>query len=855
MHSQHMRIFKNYTPSLGFRVSFLAVLFAAAAWGTGSPARAAVIEVTPANVEGNIADDDTTTRNLQEIIDDSGTESGDVIQFASGTYSDVGELLVTKPLTFRKDPEASGDAVFTGKFMLHIRSKDVKVEDLTFREVTFPDRITSYKGGHKGRSLGDGTIELYFSGVNVSRFLLARKAANADSDATNDDQVSGLDYTGYRGGIARADLEPFIHDDGNPNTNDLDWLKYNPHPVLSNKDGFIIDSVGNKLNQVAGGKWNFPGFDIRNYYWYKTNYGVIAVNSDYYGRGDCPEGEEVTGIEITRNVFDGTEMRAIHVYPWSTCEEEVSIVGNVFDDIGVVPSEFLRTSSGNFLTDGDGYRISAQQADQYAIGLHDVKTAVVSDNIIRATTHHQISVRNVPEGGRVTIRNNRLESATTPGARSWGQQIEIRGAMNNQPDDVKITIMNNQITGSHIPFSTYAFTDFIAGVRANWLCGLYPDLNTMTPAQVEALLEPRIWRSYVPGFPFPEADGADGASLPMPPDAPPASLTSVIKKTVTGGDPYGTPLNSNIVIGNYDIVRFKNCSRTARIAIEHQKGVSIVDNDLGYVASSPATGSGQFRNAVADSHNGGGESDGPGYMRFGVSLWGDAAKLVAFTGNNIEYSSIRAVDVFDTQESVSAAGNYLGARGYVSRGVSTEGTLGAPTGRDAEERGPRQEMTTRPTAFTLTGASVDGATLTLTFSGALDDSVELSASAFSVTAPDSGRRGARTEIAVRSATVSGATVVLTLAEAVSAGTADIRVTYEKPASGGVTREADGESAAGFENRTVTNATTAPPAPIPATGGGGDGGCALASAGGTGAAAAVAVALLPLLFSLRRSGAR
>ena len=833
-----MRIFQNYTPSLNFGVSFLAVLFAAAAWGTGSPARAAVIEVTPANVEGNIADDDATTRNLQEIIDDSGTEDGDVIQFASGTYSDVGELLVTKPLTFRKDPEASADAVFTGKFMLHIRSKDVKVEDLTFREVTFPDRITFYKGGHKGRSLGDGTIEWYFSGVNISRFLLARKAANADSDATNNDPVAGLDYSGYQGGIARSDLEPFIHDDGNPATNDLDWLKYNPHPVLSDKDGFIIDSVGNKLNQVAGGKWNFPGFDIRNYYWYKTNYGVIAVNSDYYGRGDCPEGEEVTGIEITRNVFDGTEMRAIHVYPWSTCEEGVSIVGNVFDDIGVVPSELLRTSAGNFLTDGDGYRISAQQADQYAIGLHDVKTAVISDNIIRATTHHQISVRNVPEGGRVTIRNNRLESATTPGARSWGQQIEIRGASNNQPDDVKITIMNNQITGAHIPYSTYAFTDFIAGVRANWLCGLYPDLNTMTPAQMEALLEPRIWRSYVPGFPFPEADGASGASLPMPPDAPPASLTSVIKKTVTNADPYGTPLNSNIIIGDQDVVRFNNCSRTARIAIEHQKGVSIVDNDLGY----------------ADSHNGG--SDGPGYMRFGVSLWGDAAKLVAFTGNNIEYSSIRAVDVFDTQESVSAAGNYLGARGYVSREVSTEGTLGAPIVREAEERGPRQEMQTRPAAFTLTGASVDGATLTLTFSGALDESVSLSERAFSVTAPESGRSGARSEIAVRSATVSGATVVLTLATAVSSGDADIRVTYERPASGGVTR-ADGEPAAGFENRTVTNATTAADQGPgdPATRGGGDGGCALASAGGTGAAAAAAVALLPLLFSLRRSGAR
>ena len=93
------------------------------------------------------------------------------------------------------------------------------------------------------------------------------------------------------------------------------------------------------------------------------------------------------------------------------------------------------------------------------------------------------------------------------------------------------------------------------------------------------------------------------------------------------------------------------------------------------------------------------------------------------------------MDVFGTRESVSAAGNYLGARGYVSRGVSTEGTLGAPIVREAEERGARQEMQTRPADFALTGASVDGATLTLTYSRTLDESVELSDRAFSVTAP------------------------------------------------------------------------------------------------------------------------
>ena len=78
--------------------------------------------------------------------------------------------------------------------------------------------------------------------------------------------------------------------------------------------------------------------------------------------------------------------------------------------------------------------------------------------------------------------------------------------------------------------------------------------------------------------------------------------------------------------------------------------------------------------------------------------------------------------------------------------------------------------------------------------------------------------------------MSGATVVLALAEAVSSGDADIRVTCLMPASGGVIR-ADGESVPGFENELVTNNTAAAP-PVPATGG--------AGGGATGAAAAASV---------------
>ena len=74
----------------------------------------------------------------------------------------------------------------------------------------------------------------------------------------------------------------------------------------------------------------------------------------------------MTGIEVSRNEFDGTEVSAVVVnlrLEWkSVCEEEVSIVGNVFDDVGVVDSEYLRDGAGNFITDGEGRESSPRRS-------------------------------------------------------------------------------------------------------------------------------------------------------------------------------------------------------------------------------------------------------------------------------------------------------------------------------------------------------------------------------------------------------------------------------------------------------------------------------------------------------------
>ena len=126
---------------------------------------------------------------------------------------------------------------------------------------------------------------------------------------------------------------------------------------------------------------------------------------------------------------------------------------------------------------------------------------------------------------------------------------------------------------------------------------------------------------------------------------------------------------------------------------------------------------------------------------------------------------------------------------------------------------PSDEATGTPRETTppeLSTATVDGAALTLTYDEALDENSEPSSDAFSVTVGGTSR-------AVDGVSVSGDTVTLTLASAVTAADT-VTVSYAAPADTAAPRiqdEAD-NPAASFSDQDVEN-NTPPPANTPATG--------------------------------------
>ena len=134
--------------------------------------------------------------------------------------------------------------------------------------------------------------------------------------------------------------------------------------------------------------------------------------------------------------------------------------------------------------------------------------------------------------------------------------------------------------------------------------------------------------------------------------------------------------------------------------------------------------------------------------------------------------------------------------------------------RDDADSDPSEEVTVTPAETTppeLSSASVDGATLTLTFNEALDTGETPDGTAFPATVAGSGR-------GVDAVSVSGSVVTLTLVTAVAAGDA-VTVDYTAPTGQSDARLQDlaGNAAASFSGQDVTNETTPPEAPGPPTG--------------------------------------
>ena len=106
---------------------------------------------------------------------------------------------------------------------------------------------------------------------------------------------------------------------------------------------------------------------------------------------------------------------------------------------------------------------------------------------------------------------------------------------------------------------------------------------------------------------------------------------------------------------------------------------------------------------------------------------------------------------------------------------------------------------------TLTAASVNGSTLTLTFTEALDAASKPAADAFAVSVEGAART-------VDAVTLSGNAVELTLASAVASGET-VTVSYTAPTGSEASplKDASGNAAASFTGEAVTNEMAALPA--------------------------------------------
>ena len=109
----------------------------------------------------------------------------------------------------------------------------------------------------------------------------------------------------------------------------------------------------------------------------------------------------------------------------------------------------------------------------------------------------------------------------------------------------------------------------------------------------------------------------------------------------------------------------------------------------------------------------------------------------------------------------------------------------------------------------VTGATVDGASLVITFDGDLAAAANLANSAFAVKKTPDG--GSETTVSLTGfPSISDATVTLTLATAVLSTDTDVKVSYTKPTTGtnNVLEDANGNEVADFADQAVTNVTDA-----------------------------------------------
>ena len=891
MHSQHRNFF-----SIG--ISFLFVLAMTLA-GRGL-AEAAVINVTPANVKAaadranaNKAEGAADIDDIQDILAADATYVGDedILNFAPGEYKDAGELLITRAITLRKDPDADGKVMFTGKVLINVKADDVVVEGLEFMDVTVPDAVTMTVDRDRNTA-GNQPLIYGFPGKTIKEML------DEDGFDVDDQELAGpylnpkLGGTGsYYNWVALPFVTVVDPDSTTNNGRVADRLTgapiagaRTPGTENASPEYAIQDSIlAGRAKGVLGVIW--------------VDSSAVAVGASCkMSTADPPAVlPQIKGVVITNNVFNGTEtagvragsMRSLLVRGGAlrSCRVQLDIIGNTFSNIGGTGGFVKVRDEGTNLpdvTDADGNKIAEPGNVAPAIsvtspaGTSDAKTRILS-NTITGGLGDGIELRWTPLGQKVDIKNNLLIDTPLDGITVIGSgfaatdtttDISITGNKIIGTSDNRYLTIHQAISydsadpilyGRHFPESPAASSIFSTGTPSVWSLAVpgaggcvgatavrlgvaSPAWNSDAQKELRRAMVERVelelWRSGIPETATGAVNFDRGVKF-LPAYADSSELASLF---LSGSRFSGTGASSLVSRSALFRIAADRCFDLARIKVYDQAGVSITGNDLGY--DPPDTPEKRFD--VID---------------YGIVIAGaDAMKLKALSGNNIDFASVSSIK--NGGASLSVAGNYFGPREPQFGGTVTgrDDVLDSPSETMAGPRDADINPDTAAPGLTTSGDDapmVDGTTLTLTFDENLDGESVPAESAFTVMADVPSRAGARREYSVDDVGVAGMKVTLTLGETVDPGTTGLTVTYTKPASNALA-DASGNEIAGFSSR-VNVASTPPvdPAGPAAMPGSDDGGCALASAGSAGTG--MSIMLLPLMlaglaFVLRRRAA-
>ena len=808
-------------------------------------AGAADVTINPTDLMPTEADPDATppvtAKSAQQKVMDKieNVGAGDTVTFPSGSYKDVGEILITRGGEPSDDPATEADegdgpvvfqgtgTIFTGKIMFNVKAGHVVIRGFTFMDTAVPDAVTIRTDDPA--TTGEQSIRYGFPGVTVEAFLTK--------------EIGDTYTSGARPTAANVD------DPANLADNAELWVTVaagtDAGSIANKADGTKVGGTSNNYDIWGEGITSAKA---------KDGIGTVWVDSVVHysqtcrmSAGSSPTDIQIAGVVIRNNMFSMTEVAAVRAGDHNPeqgnarCMPQVDVIGNTFMNIGGKGTKnkdgvggggyFVKDAAGMDFRDADMNLVADIGNREPAIDLRNVRASRVTDNTIGMVddgtsvppgTSDAIVVMNAPAKAAISIENNRITNPVLNGILI----ADSTGVESVATDAASITVSGNVISGASTNrylTAPYTSSDGTGPVLESYTSER--DTDCYNPSSLSAdnfnlRLAPEVWRSRRDDFPFTNR----GA---------PRSLVGSAGSVVA-------PVLGNI--GNTDLIRYRadECLSLGSVKVVDQEGVSITNNDLGYVAD------GEYS---LDS------------LDYGVVVEGSSTTLAALRGNNIDFYNVIAV--FNTAtKAVSVEGNYLGPIPRPSDKITGDAEDDPIAATDNAPRGPREDVINPdllPPVFGDAKLNAERTMLTITYSEDLDEDSDPAGSAFAVMVRNSADSTRSMQIGVSGVNVDGRTVILTLASSpkIEAGNI-VTVTYNMPSgTADKVRDTAGNPASSIARRTVVNPADSVDDPGDrgsASGGDSGGGCALASAGSFGGidlGMLLPLMAVPFVFGLRR----